>query len=73
MPKRKKLRKKYEVRKVGGKKYIVISVRGIPYPSLADMLQIVGKEFRGVPRRDLTFSTDNDNLYLGNDKLPEEE
>ena len=69
--KHKKLRKKYRVVKKDGKKFIIFSTRKNPYPSLADLLQAVAEEFKGVKKRDLLFSTDNENMYLGNDDLPE--
>lgn len=65
-------RKIYEVQMTKGKKYIVFSTRKAPYPSLADLLSAVAEEFKGVRKRDLLFSTDDESLYLGNDDLPEE-
>jgi len=70
--KRKKLRRKYRVEKKDGKKWIILSTEENPYPSFADLLQIVAEEFKGVRKRDLLFSTDSENMYLGKDDFLEE-
>ena len=55
------------------KKVITLSTEKAPYPSLADLLQVVAKEFKGVRKKDLLFSSDTFAILLGNDDLPEEE